>query len=538
MYVDICKYRRGEKTYTRVLLRESYRKDDKVKHRTIANISHLPQREIMAIRAALAGKVILAEDVPDPKTIPLKQGPSIGAIFTLITLAKRIGITAILGTSRTALMILWLICARIISQGSRLSAVRLSKKHAVRELMGLSSFDEDDLYESLDWAADNQEKLEKALFKKRFPDQKPSLYLYDVTSSYLEGTENELSSWGYNRDKKRGKMQIVIGLLTDDEGIPIAVRVFEGNTSDPTTCLDQIKLLAESFEVKNVTLVGDRGMIKSTQIEKLGEQNFHFITGITKPQIESLIKSGVFQLDLFDEKVTEVKDGDIRYILRRNPVRVKEIADNRQDKYRSLLEKVKRSNDYLRDHKKASVNIQLRDLKAFAEKLRITSWVDFAVGDRTINLTQDEARLEAVSRLDGCYVIKTDLTVKQCNAQTAHDRYKDLSQVENAFQTMKTGLLEVRPIYVRNANRTRGHVFITSLSYMIIHEIRRLLPELKDIPVKEIIYDLTAINLVELEDRGECFYRVPTPNNATQALLDKLDISIPNLIPKRGLPML
>ena len=127
-------------------------------------------------------------------------------------------------------------------------------------------------------------------------------------------------------------------------------------------------------------------------------------------------------------------------------MRVKEIADNRQDKYRSLLEKVKRSNDYLRDHKKASVNIQLRDLKAFAEKLRITSWVDFAVGDRTINLTQDEARLEAVSRLDGCYVIKTDLTVKQCNAQTAHDRYKDLSQVENAFQTMKTGLLEVRPI--------------------------------------------------------------------------------------------
>ena len=538
MYVDICKYKRGDKTYTRSLLRESYRENGKVKQRTIANISQLPMDEILTIKAALKGEVVRIEDVPDLKTAPMKQSPSIGAVFTIITIAKRLGIAAVLGTSRIALLVLWLICARIIGQGSRLSAARLAKKHAVSELMGLSSFDEDDLYEALDWAADNQERLEKELFKKRFPDQKPSLFLYDVTSSYLEGTENELGNWGYNRDKKRGKMQIVIGLLTDAEGIPVAIRVFEGNTSDPTTCLDQIKLLAESYGVKDVTLVGDRGMIKSAQIKELNDQKFHFITGITKPQIESLIKSGVFQLDLFDEKVTEVKDGNIRYILRRNPVRAREIAQTRLEKFQALQSKVEKSNNYLKEHKKASVDIQSRDLKAYADKHKISSWINFTVDGRVIELLQDADRLEDISRLDGCYVIKTDLTAEKCDAQTAHDLYKNLSQVENAFRTMKTGLLEVRPVYVRNANRTRGHVFITSLSYMIIYEIRRLLPELKDIPLTEIISDLTSMNLIEVKARGKCFYRVPTPPSETQTLLDKLDISIPELIPKRGLQML
>ena len=535
MYVDICNYKRGVKIYSRSLIRESFRVKKDVKQRTIANISHLPMDEILTLKAAFKGEVVPIKDVPDIKTMPMNQGPSIGAIFTLIKLAKRLGITAVLGTSRIAMLVLWLVFARIINQGSRLSAVRLANKHAVNELMGLSAFDEDSLYNALDWAADNQEDIEKRLFKKRFTNQKPSLFLYDVTSSYLEGTENELGNWGYNRDKKRGKMQIVIGLMTDPKGVPVAVRVFEGNTTDPTTCLDQIKLLAESFGVKDVTLVGDRGMIKTAQIEALNEHDFHFITAVTKPQIESLIKSGVIQLDLFDENVTDVTEGNIRYILRRNPLRAKEIADNRNDKLRSLQLKVKRSNDYLKEHKRAGVDIQLRDLTAYAKKLKILSWIDLSVDDRTITLSSDKDRLEAVSRLDGCYVIKTDLKKEQCDAQTVHDLYKDLSQVELAFRTMKTGLLKVRPVYVRKAKRTRGHVFITMLAYMIIHEIKRLTPELADNPVKEIIDQLAAINLVELKDKGEIFYRVPTPTNETQTLLSQLDISIPSLIPMKGI---
>ena len=295
MYVDICEYKRGDKKYRRSLLRESYREDGKIKHRTVANLSKLPIDQILLMKAACAGKVIPVEECPDPKTMHMKQGPSIGALFTLLTIAKRIGITKVLGASRVALLLLWLIFARIIDQGSRLSAARLAEKHAVKELMGLPCVPKNQLYKALDWAADHQEELELKLFKKRFPNSAPDLFLYDVTSSYLEGTENELGNYGYNRDKKRGKMQIVIGLLTDPDGVPVAVRVFEGNTGDPTTCLDQIKLLAESFGVKNVTLVGDRGMIKQKQIEELTAREFHFITAITRQQITSLIKTGVIQ---------------------------------------------------------------------------------------------------------------------------------------------------------------------------------------------------------------------------------------------------
>ncbi len=538
MYVDICNYKRGDKTYSRSLLRESFRESGKVKHRTVANISHLPMNEILTLKAALTGKVVPVEDVPDPKTMPLGQGPSIGAIFTLTTLAKRIGITDALGKSRIARLVLWLIFARIIDQGSRLSAVRLAKRHAVKQVLRLNYFDEDDLYDALDWAADNQEQIEKKLFHTRYKDAPPQLFLYDVTSSYLEGTNNELGNWGYNRDKKRGKMQIVIGLLTDPKGDPVAVRVFEGNTTDPDTCLDQIKALAETFGVKEVTLVGDRGMIKSAQIKELNEQEFHYITAITKPQIETLIKTGVIQLDLFDEHLTEVTDGDVRYILRRNPLRAEEMANDRQDKFQSLAAKVEKANRYLKEHARAKVDIQLRDLKAFADKLKVASWVTFSVDGRTIRLSPDEDRLDEVSRLDGCYAIKTDLTCEQCDGRTVHDRYQGLALVESAFRTMKTGHLEVRPVYVHKAKRTRGHVFITMLSYMIILKIERLTPDRADIPIRETIDELVAIRLVEFENNHQSFYRVPTPVQDTQHLLAQLDISIPPLMPKQGLQML
>ena len=538
MYVDICKYKRGDKSYTRTLLRESYRENGKVKQRTIANVSHLSEKQILTLKAALKGKVVPVDEVIDVRTAKMKQGKSVGALFTLIAIANKVGITAVLKSSRAALLVLWLVFARIINQGSRLSAVRLADRHAVAELMGLSTFNKNHLYNALDWAADNQAQIEKELFHKRFPDKIPTLFLYDVTSSYLEGTQNELGNFGYNRDKKRGKMQIVIGLLTDPNGVPVAVRVFEGNTTDPTTCLDQIKLLANKFEVKEVTLVGDRGMIKSAQIEKLSEQHFHYITAITKPQIRTLINDGIIQLDLFDEQITEVSDNGVRYILRRNPIRADDMAIIRQSKYDQLTIKVDISNHYLEEHERAIVDIQLRNLRAFAKKLNIASWVSFAVDGRTITISKDDISLQTASQLDGCYVIKTDLTVEQCDARTVHDRYKELSQVESAFRTMKTELLEVRPIYVYKDKRTRGHIFITMLAYMITQEIKRLTPLDKNIPIKEQINDLSSIQMAELEDNDGTFYRVPTPNRSTQSLLNALKVSIPLLILKSGLQLL
>ncbi len=534
MYVDECKYKRGDKQYTRALIRRSYREGGKIKHQTIANISQCSPEQIQAIKAGLAGKAVPLDQALTPETVPLKEGPSIGAVYVLTHLAMRLGIAKALGNMRIALLVLWLVFARIIAQGSRLSAVRLARKHAVKEILGLDNFDEDNLYAALDWAADNQEMIEKQLFESRFGDVPPSLFLYDVTSSYLEGTENEMGDWGYNRDKKRGKMQIVIGLLTDPEGVPIAARVFKGNTGDSATCLDQIRVLANQFGVKEVTLVGDRGMIKTAQMKDLTGEGFHYITAITKPQIESLMNKGLIQLDLFDEEVVEIQDGGVRYILRKNPVRAEELEQTRRDKFAALAEKVEKSNRYLQDHSRAKVEIQLRDLQAFAGKLRIASWIELQAEGRTITLSRNQDALQDVSKLDGCYVIKTDLTAQQCDAQTVHDRYKDLSQVEDAFRTMKTGALEVRPVFVRKAKRTRGHVFITMLAYTILHEIKRLTPDLKDIPIQETIDDLSKISLVKVGEGDDWIYRIPEPVVDKQKLLKQLGVVIPDFLPREG----
>ena len=222
MYLDTVKNKQGDKVYIRHLLRESYREGKKVKHRTIANLSHCSPDEIEAVRLALKHKKHLTElldgATKSAEGVTLKQGLSVGAVWVITDIARQIGITAALGNTNEGKLALWQVIARIIDQGSRLSAVRLAGYHAACDIVGLGRFNEDHLYTNLDWLAENQAAIEDRLFKQSFSST--GLYLYDVTSSYLEGTQNELSAFGYNRDKKKGKLQIVIGLLCTESGIP------------------------------------------------------------------------------------------------------------------------------------------------------------------------------------------------------------------------------------------------------------------------------------------------------------------------------
>ena len=217
-----------------------------------------------------------------------------------------------------------------------------------------------------------------------------------MTSSYLEGTENELAAFGYNRDGKRGKKQIVIGLLCDGAGEPLSIEVFTGNTSDPKTLAPQIRKAAERFGARAVTFVGDRGMIKSGQIEALGEERFHYITAITKAQIRTLLKDQVIQLDLFDRDLAEVEANDgLRYILRRNPARALEVAAVREDKLATLRRDLERRNQYLREHRRARVAVALREVNRRAAQLRIAGWAAISSDEenRQIGLSVDEAAL-------------------------------------------------------------------------------------------------------------------------------------------------
>ena len=257
--------------------------------------------------------------------------------------------------------------ARVIDQGSRLSAVRFAANHAACDILDLEAFHEEHLYDNLDWLAENQQHIEKKLYAKRHGSHQVELFLYDVTSSYLEGEQNELAAFGYNRDGKRGKKQIVIGLLCDPSGTPLSIEVFAGNTQDTQTFGQQVVKVATRFGGGAVTFVGDRGMIKGPQIEQLQADNaheFHYITAITKPQIEKLLREQKIQIGLFDQEVGEVQLPEgVRLVLRRNPLRAEEMKRSRQSKYQTLRKFIAEQNRYLQEHSRAKTTVAERKVK-------------------------------------------------------------------------------------------------------------------------------------------------------------------------------
>ena len=523
----------AKKIYRSILLRESYREDGKVKKRTIANLSHCTAGEIAAIKLALSHKEDLTVLGSLKESVQLEEGLSVGSVWAVYQVGKGLGLEKALGTGFEGKLAFWQVIARVIDQGSRLSAVRLAQTHGACDILEMGrGFDENTLYDNLGWLADHQEEIEKRLFFLRRGKTKPQLFLYDVTSSYLEGEKNYFGEYGYSRDGKRGKQQIVIGLLCDENGEPISTEVFSGNTQDTRTFASQVKKVAEGLGCQGVTFVGDRGMIKSTQIENLPE-GFHFITAITKPQIEALMKRGLIQYGLFDERVCEVEEAGIRYILRRNPVRAGEMDKSRLSKRRALEEFVSEKNIYLSEHPKAKVSTALGKVKSKIKVLRLEKWLSVKAQDRQLSLEQNDAVLNEESLLDGCYVIKTDLAKEVADKQLIHDRYKDLAEVEKAFRDCKTVILEVRPVFVRSEQSTRGHVLVVMLAYMIIRKLREAWAPF-DMTVEEGLKQLSTLCSMEIKvkDHGSCL-KIPRPREKSRELLKALDVRMPTVLPHR-----
>jgi len=530
MHVDICKTKKGDKVYTRALIRESYRKDGKVKKRTLANISSCSDEEIQAIKLALQHKGNLIDAVNSLGEIHSKQGLSVGAVFVLYEVARRLHILHCLGTTEEARRVLWMIIARVIQPGSRLSHVRLAQSHAAVDVLGMDGFTEDDLYDALDWAAEHQKNVEDSLFKKRYANGKSSdVFLYDVSSSYLEGTHNELAAFGYNRDKKKGKMQIVFGLLTGEDGWPISIECFKGNTRDPSTFHQQVRKLKERFGCERVVMVGDRGMIKSVQIEELTDVVFQYITAITEPEIKTLLKNKVVQMELFTESLCEVVSDDIRYILRKNPVRAREQQETRNSKIEKVKALVREKNQYLAEHPRAQPSVAKRTVNERIETLKITDLMNARYRGRTVFLEIDEHQLKQDSLLDGCYVIKTDIPVDQMEKEAIHQRYKDLKYVEDAFRDMKTMLLHIRPINVRKANRTRAHFFICMLSYMISQYLKKEWIEYEG-TVREAVNELSTICCIETTVGTVKYNQIPQPRETAEDLIRSLNMKLPEAI--------
>jgi len=541
MYVDSCKTGK----YTRYLLRDSYRNNGKVKHHTVANLSSCSAQEIRAIQLALKHKEQLASllsagatAVPIGGAVELQQGLSVGAVWVVYQMARQLGIAEALGQSREGQLALWQVIARVIDQGSRLSAVRLAGGHAACDILGLEEpFNEEHLYRNLDWLEGQHARIEKQLYQGLYPSGKqPELFLYDVTSTYLEGVHNEWAAFGYNRDGKKGKMQIIVGLLCDQQGRPLAIEVFAGNTRDPATVASQIRKLAERFGGGEVTFVGDRGMLKSQQVEDLLTHGLHYITAITKPQIEALLSQKLLTMSLFDQVLAEVQTDDgVRYIVRRNPLRADELRGSRESKLGRVRTEAQRQTEYLAKHPRAGVGVALRKVRAKAEQLKIIEWVQIAEKDRQFTVGVLSETLAEASKLDGCYVLKTDLTAEQCAKEVVHARYKDLARVEWAFRTSKTVELEMRQVYLRLAERTSAHALVVMLAYRIVQELADRWGTV-NLTVAEALQELTTLCATEVRIKGQASCNhIPQPRPTLQQLFDLAQVRVPPALPCKGI---
>ena len=454
-----------------ILLRESFRENGKVRNRTLLNLSSWQKPRIDAFRRLLRGEF---DTLPPAEPT---SGPVFGPLHALKQVASDLGIPSALGQHRLGKLALFLVLARVAHQGSRLSAVRWARDHAVAEVLGIGSFDEDDLYAALDDLCARQDKIEKALWKNYLARSgaPPALFLYDVTSSYLEGEHNALGEFGYNRDGKRGKLQIVIGLLADPAGEPLAVRVFAGHTSDPTTVATQIEILTKQFAIQDVIFVGDRGMVKSAGKQALGQVGLHYISALTDPQIRKLLAGGTLQMELFDEQVCEVECDAVRFILRKNPEEARKIQHRLEDKLTKLRDKIEQRNERVESSARSKPEAGLKKLQQWLTRHKIAGLVELRLEERKIVASVNpEERLRALE-LAGCYVIVTDVIEDKLSTQQVHDSYMALQKVERDFRTMKTGLLEVRPVFVRKESRTRGHVLCCLLALKLTRELERRL---------------------------------------------------------------
>jgi len=515
-----------------ILIRESYRHQGKVKSRTLANISDWDPARIKALRRALRGDFDHLQGA-DPVL-----GRVFGLLYGLHKIAEELGITAALGRRRLGKLALFVVLVRLAHQGSRLSAVRWAEDHAVAEVLGLSPFDEDDLYAALDDLCAGQKKIERTLYQRylRRRAAAPALFLYDVTSSYLEGEHNALGEFGYNRDGKRGKLQIVIGLLADSEGEPLAVRVFAGNTSDPVTVADQIKLVKEQFGVEELVFVGDRGMVKSKGQQALKEAGLRYITALTDPQIRRRLAAGTLQLGLFHEQVCEVEADGVRYLLRKNDSEAAREHHRLQDKLVKLQEKIERRNQQVQASERCQPEAGSRQLQAWMVRHKLTGLVELRLEERLLTPVQNEAATERAMELAGCYVVTSDVPKEQMSGQEVHDSYVSLQKMERDFRAMKTGLLEVRPVFVRKESRTRGHVLACMLAMKISREIERRLraafgttdsnPHAITLP--DALASLARLCLLHYPiDADTTVTRLPKPDVRQNEILTALGVALP-----------
>ena len=451
-----------------VLLRESYRDGKTVKKRTLANLSALPAEQIELIRQVLRGEKLVAP----ASLFEIDASRHHGHVQAVWLAMQRLGLAQLLSTRPCAerQRVLAMIAARILRPNSKLATTRWWDTTTLPELFELDACDEQALYAAMDWLLERQDAIQGKLAQRHL--QPGDLVLYDLSSSYFEGSTCELAALGYNRDGKRGKLQVNYGLLTDVRGVPVAISVFEGNTADADTFMPQVTQLRERFGIDEMVLVGDRGMIAQTHIDALrAETGLQWITALKSGSLRVLASEGALQLGLFDERnLFEFTHADYpgeRLVACRNP----ELAKRRAHKRQALLEATVALLEPIRQ-RVAAGRLKGQDriglcVGKVLNRYKVGKHLDLVIGDASFEYTINEARVAQEATLDGIYVIRTAVPQERMGSDDVVRNYKSLSQVEQAFRSMKTVDLEVRPIYHRLADRVRAHLLLCMLAYYV-----------------------------------------------------------------------
>jgi DDE family transposase len=468
-----------DRVYRTHLLRRSYREGGSVKNETLGNLSHLPDSLIEIIRRSLQGETF----VPLDQAFGISLSRPHGHVHAAAQAMQRLGLASVIASKpgRERDLVCAMVAARIVAPHTKLATTRWWHTTTLAEDFGVVDASEDDLYAAMDWLLERQDTIQKKLAARHL--RKGGLVLYDLSSSYFEGSTCPLAKLGYSRDGRRGLLQVNYGLLTDARGCPVAVSVHEGNVADSQTLMPEVRRLREDFGVEQLVMVGDRGMVSSKAIDELRETHgVGWITALKNASIRALVEQGHLQLGLFDERnLLELTSPDYpgeRLVACRNP----ELAKLRTHKREELLAATEESLQKIKARVDAGKlagadEIGLRVGKV-VNQYKVAKHFELVIGDNTFAFSRKRGAIAAEAALDGLYIIRTSVAAAQMDSADCVRNYKALANVERAFRSLKTIDLKVRPIHHRTADRVRSHIFLCMLAYYVEWHMREAWREL------------------------------------------------------------
>ena len=478
MFIDIVPNRKSPPA---VLLREAWREGQKVRKRTVANLTGWPKEKVESLRRVLKNEPLMAPE----EAFAIEQSLPHGQVEAVLGTIRKLGLERLLSSTncRERDLVVAMVAERLIHPCSKLATTRLWHSTTLAGELGVSDADEDDLYEAMDWLLARQEGIEKKLAARHLSEG--SLVLYDVTSSYYEGRSCPLAQFGHDRDGQKGRPIIVYGLLTDGVGRPVAVEVYPGNTGDPSTVSDQAEKLRHHFGLSHLVLVGDRGMLTQTQIEKLrAYPGLGWISALRSAGIRDLVESGSLQMSLFDQAdLAEIRSPEFpseRLVACFNPL----LAEERKRKRQALLEATEKeleriSKEVARRTQKPLGKDEIgKKVGKVIDRFKVGKHFTVTIEENRFSFVRNEDKIGREEALDGIYVIRTSEPAERLSAEDAVRSYKNLTQVERAFRSLKGIDLLVRPIWHHTEEHVRAHIFLCMLAYYVEWHMRKALAPL------------------------------------------------------------